>query len=149
MRRTIKVSEDTYNLLNDEKGNETSLDGAIRRLILAKELLPENAQLGLQSLSTHAERGVFLAGMLYTSACQHNWDLQKATRMQVENLNPGNFMKLYTRTVMELGEVFEKKADLERLSEMASFELLKGDIEAMANEDMRYCFTLGQTLSAK
>lgn len=148
MRRSIKVSEDTYNLLNNEKGDETSLDGAIRRLVMAKEMLPPSTQEGLETLSTHTERGVFLAGMLYNAVSNKDHDWGRRNLKLVENLDAKNFRKLYTMITAEMYRE-QPSEKMERLSEMASFELFQGDIESMPTDDMRYLFTLGQTLPRK
>lgn len=148
MSRTIKVSDETYLQLKNEKEGDATFDDVINRWRIAKEMLPVSAKEVLEVLDTSTERGVFLAGLIYHDLTRKEKYGSKKILDQIKILSPENFGKVYSMIVNKVHES-GKEEKYESLLEMASMELLKGGIDKMNSEDMRYVFTLGQTLTLK
>lgn len=146
MSRTIKVSDETHRQLKKEKIGDATFDDVINRWRIAKEILPKSAKEILDVLDTSAERGVFLTGLVYNDLPKNNRHGSKKLLNEIKILSNENFGKVYSMIVNKVHES-GKEEKYESLLEMASMELLKGGIDKMNSEDMRYLFTLGQTLS--
>lgn len=148
MSRNIKVSDETYRQLKNEKEGDATFDDVINRWRIAKEMLPESTQEALSILDTPAERGLFLAGLIYNSLTRldKNKDMKLLNKIKI--LSSDNFGRVYSDIVNEVYK-HNKQEEYEPLLEMASMELLKGGIDKMNSDDIRFVFTLGETFSLK
>lgn len=143
------MSDETHRQLRKEKCGDETFDDIINRWRIAKELLPESTQEALSSLDTPAERGIFLTGLIFNQLGMRDNDWQKKMIIQKINiLSNENFGKVYTDVVNKVYST-NTQEKYETLLEMASMELLKGGIDKMPSDDIRFVFTLGETLPPK
>ena len=143
MKKTIKLSDDLIEELKKEKGDAT-YDDIIRRWKIAYDTLSPNMREVLSLLDSPAERGVFLVGYLFGKIFDRNRKADHKLLSQIKILSSENFGRVYAAICNQL-IVNDMYVELEPITEMASRELLVGNVKRLSSDEMRYVFSLGES----